>query len=168
LIRHSKHSTLEAIRSIIETSGAVMSSLPTWLPLANKVVKVLNRLGLNLGTIQVLEVPGRTSGKPRATPVSPLRVDGREYVIAGLAHSQWARNVRAAGAGRFLRRRGAREVLLSEVTDPQLRREIMRAFPTMVPHGVQFFVRIGVVDDVTPEAFAAAADRVAAFAITPR
>lgn len=145
-----------------------MSTLPAWLPLANKVVKTLNRLGLPLGTIQVLEVPGRISGKPRATPVSPLQLDGREYVIAGVSDSQWARNVRAAGAGRFVRKHGTREVLLSEVTDPHLRREIMRAFPTKVPHGVEFFRRIGVVDDVTPEAFAAGADKVAAFAITPR
>jgi deazaflavin-dependent oxidoreductase (nitroreductase family) len=145
-----------------------MSPLPSWLPLANKVVKTLNRLGVPLGTIQVLEVPGRTSGKPRSTPVSPLHVDGREYVIAGLADSQWARNVRAAGAGRFVTRRGTREVLLSEVTDPQLRRDLMRAFPTEVPHGVEFFRRIGVVDDVTPEAFARGADKVAAFTITPR
>jgi len=145
-----------------------MPSLPSWLPLANKIVKALNRLGLPLGTIQVLEVPGRTSGKPRSTPVSPLHVDGCEYVIAGLADSQWARNVRAAGTGRFVRGRRTREVLLSEVVDPQLRRQIMRAFPTKVPHGVEFFRRIGVVDDVTPEAFAAGADKVAAFAISPR
>jgi hypothetical protein len=100
--------------------------------------------------------------------VSPLVVDGHEYVVAGLVDSQWARNARAAGAGRFLQRRGPREVTITEVTDPRRRREVMRAFPTAVPHGVQFFVRIGVVAAATPEAFAAAADRVAVFEIAPR
>ena len=142
-----------------------MSSLPAWLPFANKVVKGLNRLGVGLGTIRVLEVPGRTTGEPRRTPVSPVPLAGGEYVIAGLTGAQWARNVRAAGHGRFITRGGPRPVTLTEVTDLAVRRRVMREFPTAVPHGVHFFVRIGVVSDTTPEAFEAAADKVAVFEI---
>jgi hypothetical protein len=59
-------------------------TLPSWLPFANRVVRALTRLGLPLGTIHVLTVPGRRTGEPRPTPVSPLTVDGRRYVVAAL------------------------------------------------------------------------------------
>lgn len=138
-------------------------TLPSWLPAVNRLVKLLQRLGVPLGTIHVLTVPGRVSGAPRATPVSPLTVDGRRFVIAALPQADWARNVRAAGRGRLAYGRRHSTVTLTEVTDPDLRRVVMRAFPTEVPHGVEFFVRIGLVRGADPEEFAAAADRVAVF-----
>jgi deazaflavin-dependent oxidoreductase (nitroreductase family) len=104
-------------------------------------------------------VPGRRSGAPRPTPVSPLTVDGHRYVIAGLPESDWARNVRAAGRGELARGRHRQTVTLTEVTDPDLRRE--------VPHGVPMFVKLGIVTAADPEQFAAAADRVAVFRLEP-
>jgi deazaflavin-dependent oxidoreductase (nitroreductase family) len=142
-------------------------SLPGWLKPANRLVRGLQRLGLPLGTVRVLTVPGRTTGTPRPTPVSPLRVDGREFVIAALPQADWARNARAAGRGELRHRRTVRPVALHEVLDPDLRREVVRAFPREVPHGVPFFVRIGLVDGPDPEQFAAVADQVAVFEITP-
>jgi deazaflavin-dependent oxidoreductase (nitroreductase family) len=138
-------------------------TLPAWLPPANRIVKALHRIGLPFGTIHVLSVPGRVSGQPRATPVSPLTVDGRRYVIAGLAGSDWARNARAAGRGVLARGRRRVPVALREVTDPELRRTVTAAFPREVPHGVPFFVQLGLVEHGTPEEFAAAADRVTVF-----
>ncbi|SHM58522.1 nitroreductase/quinone reductase family protein [Cryptosporangium aurantiacum] len=142
-----------------------MAELPRWLPAANRVVRVLNRANLRLGTIHVLTVPGRVSGKPRTTPVSPLRVDGKRYVIAGLAEAQWARNVRAAGSGTLAYGRRTERVRLAEVTDPGVRRAVMRAFPTEVPHGVAFFVQLGLVRRADPDEFEAAADQVAVFEV---
>jgi deazaflavin-dependent oxidoreductase (nitroreductase family) len=142
---------------------ASTATLPGWLPAANRVVRTLSRLGLRLGTIHVLTVPGRRSGAPRATPVSPLEVDGRRYVIAGLPDGDWARNARAAGHGELAAARRRTAVTLTEVTDPDLRRAVMRAFPAEVPHGVAFFVRLGLVERGTADEFAAAADRVAVF-----
>jgi deazaflavin-dependent oxidoreductase (nitroreductase family) len=138
-------------------------TLPRWLPAANRLVKILQRLGVPLGTIHVLTVPGRKSGAARVTPVSPLTVDGRRYVIAALPQSDWARNVRAAGRGELAYGRRRRPVRLTEITDSDLRRAVMRAFPTEVPHGVQFFVRIGLVRGGDPDEFAAAADQVSVF-----
>ncbi len=144
---------------------STLSPLPSWLPAANRIVKALQRLGLPLGTIHVLTVPGRVSGAPRATPVSPLTVDGHRYVIAGLAESDWARNARHARHGQLARGRREHRVDLREVTDPELRRVVMRAFPTQVPHGVFYFEQIGLVSGPDPDAFAAAADDVAVFRI---
>ena len=143
-----------------------ISTLPGWLRPANRLVRALQRLGLPLGTIRVLTLPGRTSGTPRSTPVSPLRVDGREFVIAALPDADWARNARAAGHGTVHHRRTVRPVSIREITDADLRRRVMRAFPREVPHGVAFFVRIGLVSGPEPDEFGAAADRVAVFELT--
>ncbi|GIE83157.1 hypothetical protein Aph02nite_91070 [Actinoplanes philippinensis] len=62
-------------------------------------------------------------------------------------------------------------VRLAEVADVGERRAVLRAFPAEVPHGVPFFVRIGLVATGTADEFEAAADRVAVFeiiTITPK
>lgn len=73
--------------------------LPGWLKPLNRVVVALQRVGLAIGTMRVLSVPGRKSGRLRATPVSPLTVDGRRYVVGGLAEADWVKNARAAAWG---------------------------------------------------------------------
>ena len=139
--------------------------LPRWLAPANRVVEALQRFGLTMGTVCVLTVPGRVSGRPRSTPVSPLEVAGRRFIIAALPQADWARNARAAGHGELRRGRRREQVVLDEVDDPELRREVVRAFPTAVPHGVPFFVRLGLVTRGDPDEFAAAADAVRAFEV---
>lgn len=143
----------------------VTGTLPRWLPTLNKVVMALQRLGLAVGPVEVLVVPGRTSGQPRTTPVTPIEVDGRGYVVAALPQADWARNVRAAGRGELRRGRRVRPVTLTEVHDVGVRRAVMRAFPAAAPGGVPFFVRLGLVERGDPDQFAAAADRVAVFEI---
>jgi deazaflavin-dependent oxidoreductase (nitroreductase family) len=150
------------LRSSKESVGG---SLPGWLPFVNRIVRALSRLGLSVGPVRVLTVPGRRTGEPRPTPVSPLTVGGRRYVIAGLPDGDWARNVRAAGRGELAAGRRRTAVTLTEITDPEVRRAVMRAFPTKVPGGVMFFVRLGLVSRADSDEFAAAADRVAVFRI---
>lgn len=145
------------------TKYASTVTLPGWLGPVNRLVKGLSRLGLPLGTIHVLTVPGRRTGEPRSTPVSPLTVDSRRYVVAGLPHGDWARNVRAATHGLLAHGRRRTPVTLTEVTDPGEKGTVMRAFPREVPHGVPFFVRLGLVTRADPDQFEAAADRVAIF-----
>ena len=72
---------------------------PWWLKYVNKVMIGLHKLGVGFGGKGpvVLTVPGRKTGKPRTTPVTPMTVDGRRYVVAGLPGSDWAANARAAG-----------------------------------------------------------------------
>lgn len=140
-----------------------MSGLPRWLKPANRLVKLFSRLGLPLGTIHVLTVPGRVSGTPHATPVSPLTVNGRRFVIAALPDGGWARNLRAAGRGVLQNGKRTEHVAAVEVTDPSLKREVMRAVPSKVRGGIPFYRRLGVVQQGTPDEFAAAIDRVAVF-----
>src|SRR4051794_20410226 len=107
--------------------------LPRWFRTANRAVGVLSCFGFTMGPVCVLTVPGRRTGKPRSTPVSPLMVSGRRYVVAGMPDSDWARNARTAGRG-HLSRGGHREpVTLVEVTDSALKEHVMRAYPQEVP-----------------------------------
>jgi deazaflavin-dependent oxidoreductase (nitroreductase family) len=142
---------------------AVTRTLPPWLPFANRIVRALTRLGLPLGTIHVLTVPGRRSGEPRPTPVSPVTVAGHRYVIAALPQGDWARNLRAAGRGELAQGRRRTTVTCTEVDDPEVTRAVLRAFPVEVPNGVPFMVRLGLVDRADPDQFEAIADRVAVF-----
>ncbi|HET9495248.1 MAG TPA: deazaflavin-dependent nitroreductase, partial [Chloroflexia bacterium] len=76
-----------------------INSLPRWLKPANKLVIALQRMGLPLGTIHVLSVPGRRSGKMRTTPVSLMTVNGTRYIIGGAAQADWVKNAQASGWG---------------------------------------------------------------------
>ncbi|GAB2730575.1 nitroreductase/quinone reductase family protein [Nocardia thraciensis] len=132
----------------------------------NKVIVTLQRAGLALGTMRVLSVPGRKSGELRTTPVSPLTVDGITYVVGGFETADWVKNARAAGWGELAKGRKRQRVALVELP-PEQRAPILRAFPREVPHGVQFFVKTGVVESPDPDAFAAAAPRCPVFRIDP-
>jgi hypothetical protein len=137
--------------------------LPRWLGGVNTIVKGLQRFGVSIGTMHVLAVPGRSSGKLRATPVSPLTVDGRRYIVAGLESADWVRNARAAGWGVLRRGKGEERVSLVELPREE-RVAILREFPRLVPGGVYFFQRLyGVAAD--PEAFAGLASLCPVFRI---
>jgi len=139
--------------------------LPGWLPAMNKVMTAVQRLGVPVGPVQVLTVPGRRSGTPRETPVTPFVVDGRWYVTAALPDADWARNIRAAGRGELRHGRRVRPVLLPEVHDLATKRAVMRTFPRAARGGVPIYVRLGLVEKADPDQFAAIADRVAVFEI---
>jgi deazaflavin-dependent oxidoreductase (nitroreductase family) len=143
------------------------SALPGWLKPANCVVIALQRMGLSLGTMRVLTVPGRTSGKMRSTPVSSLTVDGRQYIVGGLAEADWVKNVRAAGWGYLAQGRKKERVRLVELPVEE-RAPILREFPHLVPGGVGFFRRVyGLPTDPTllPEAFAGLAHHSTVFRV---
>src|SRR5215210_831405 len=137
--------------------------LPGGLKVANRVIIALQHRGVVIGTMRLLSVPGRKSGKMRTTPVSPLTVDGRRYIVAGLEGADWVRNARAAGWGIFAR--GRKEAWVSLVELPvEERAFILREFPQKVPHGVQFFRQLYCVSG-DPEEFAVLAPRCPVFRI---
>ena len=143
---------------------------PSYLAPTNAAFKALSRLGIGVGVVQVLTVPGRTSGQPRSTPVSPVPLDGRRFIVAPMPQGDWARNARAAGHGRLTAGRRTEQVRLRELDhagEADLRRRVMAAFPAAVPHGVRMVKALGLVTSADPAEFAAAADRVTAFEIVP-
>lgn len=85
----------------------------------NPLVAWLTRRGLSLAGARVLEVKGRTTGEWRATPVNPLTVDGVDYLVAPRGHTQWVRNLRAAGEGRLRVGRRTQPFTAVEVADAE-------------------------------------------------
>ncbi|HEU0114972.1 MAG TPA: nitroreductase family deazaflavin-dependent oxidoreductase [Thermomicrobiales bacterium] len=103
---------------------------PGWLTqrIANPLVAfVTGRLGRSLRGSRVLAVRGRRSGEWRTTPVNPLDLDERRYLVAPRGETEWVRNLRAAGSGE-LRLGGAVERFqASEVADAD-KPPILRAY----------------------------------------
>lgn len=142
---------------------------PWWLKPANKVFIGMSRLGMSFGgeSPVVLTVPGRNSGAPRSTPVTPMVLDGQRYVVAGFPGADWVANVRAAGEATLARGRHVERLRMAELS-PDEARPILRAFPTEVPTGVSFMKRAGLVTDGRPEEFEALAGRCAVFRLDPK
>jgi deazaflavin-dependent oxidoreductase (nitroreductase family) len=94
---------------------------PGWFTtnVLNRIVAGLTRAGVSVVGSRVLEVPGRTSGQPRRTPVNLLTVDGERYLVSPRGHTQWVRNLRASGHGRLLRGRSAESFAATELSDDE-------------------------------------------------
>jgi deazaflavin-dependent oxidoreductase (nitroreductase family) len=129
---------------------------PRWLKPVNGLVKAAHRIGIPTGPAMLLTVAGHRTGKPRSTPMSPLEVNGRLYVVAGFPNADWVRNARAAGMGTLTRGRRRQQVRIIDV-GPEEARPVLRAYPRLVPAGVGFVKRSGLVADGTPDEFEALA-----------
>jgi deazaflavin-dependent oxidoreductase (nitroreductase family) len=139
---------------------------PRYLKPMNKFMMAVQKLGIPTGPAMVLTVPGRRTGKPRSTPMTPFEHDGGLYVVAGYPGADWASNARAAGAGTLSRGRKSRDVKIVELNATQSR-PVLRAFAVKVPVGVGFAKRAGLVRDGSPEEFAALAGRLSVFRFDP-
>lgn len=135
---------------------------PRYLKSMNKLMMAVQKLGIPTGPAMVLTVPGRKSGQPRSTPMTPFDFQGGLYVVAGYPGADWAANARAAGTGTLARGRRSRRVKIVELSAEDAR-PVLRAFPTEVPVGVAFAKRSGMVREGTPDEFEALAGRLAVF-----
>ena len=141
---------------------------PWWLKPANKVFIQMSRLGMSFGgeSPVVLTVPGRKTGRQRSTPVTPMTVDGKQYVVAGFPGADWVANVRAAEYVTVARGRQSRQVRMVELSAEDAR-PLLRNFPKEVPTGVGFMKRTGLVTEGDPDEFEALAGRCAVFRLDP-
>src|SRR6476620_1082620 len=135
---------------------------PRYLKSMNRVVKAMQRLGVRTGPAMILTVPGRKTGKPRSTPMTPFTYRGDMYTVAGYPGADWAANARAAGTGTLSRGRRSRQVRIVELSADDAR-PVLRAFPTQVPVGVAFAKRSGMVHEGSADEFEALAGRLAVF-----
>ncbi len=104
---------------------------PDWFTrnVFNALVALLTRLGVSVMGSRILAVRGRRSGAWRTTPVNLLVVDGVRYLVAPRGHTQWVRNLRAAGSGRLLLGRRSEPFRATELSDaekPPLLRQYLR------------------------------------------
>ena len=130
----------------------------------NPLVAGLTRLGLPLAGSAVLGVRGRTSGEVRTTPVNPLRLDGERYLVAARGHTQWVRNLRAAGGAELTVGRRSETVRAVELPDAE-KAPVLRAYLRAWAWEVGAFFD-GVDADATDAELLAIAPRHPVFAIS--
>jgi deazaflavin-dependent oxidoreductase (nitroreductase family) len=102
---------------------------PDWFTkhIFNPTVAGLTRMGVSIAGSRVLEVRGRKSGEWRSTPVNLMPFQGSQYLVAPRGHTQWVRNLRAAGSGRLRVGRRTEEFTAEEVPDPD-KAPLLRAY----------------------------------------
>jgi hypothetical protein len=87
------------------------------LALTNAVVGWLTAHGIPLAGSRILAVRGRRTGEWRTTPVNPLVVGGRRYLLSPRGHTQWVRNLRVVSTGELRLGRRVETFRASEVAD---------------------------------------------------
>lgn len=67
-----------------------------------------------MGKTQLLTTTGRKSGEKREVPVSPIEIDGSEYVVSPYGEVSWVHNVRADSTASLRHGSKERRVRLKE------------------------------------------------------
>ncbi len=94
----------------------------------NALFGKLARFGISVAGTAELSVRGRTSGQMQRIPVNPHTYEGAQYLVSARGHSQWVRNMRAAGGGELRVGRTVRSFTVTEVTDPVQQAAVLRAY----------------------------------------
>jgi deazaflavin-dependent oxidoreductase (nitroreductase family) len=81
----------------------------------NRITSAVSRLGI--GRTQVMTTTGRKTGEPRRVPVSPIVVEGVEYLVSPYGEVGWVHNVRADPTVTLSHGSKTRQARLEEVTD---------------------------------------------------
>lgn len=82
----------------------------------NRLMSWAARRGM--GKTQLMTTTGRKSGESREVPVSPLELDGVEYVVSPYGEVSWVHNVRANSSVTLRHGSKERQVRLEEITGP--------------------------------------------------
>jgi deazaflavin-dependent oxidoreductase (nitroreductase family) len=149
-------------RYVIPTSPVGRVVLATF----NSTVAVLTRLGISILGSRVLYVRGRKSGEWRSTPVNLLTFEGQRYLVAPRGHTQWVRNMRAAGGGELRVGRRVETFTATELPDEQ-KPELLRAYLKRWKFEVGMFFE-GVGPDASDEKLLEIAPGYPVFRITTR
>lgn len=128
-----------------DTTPTTRYLAPDWFTrhVFNRAVAACTRAGLSLWGSRVLEVPGRTSGEIRSTPVNVLSIGDDRYLVAPRGVTQWVLNGRAAGEVDLRVGRRVERVRLDELDDgdkPEVLRQYLRRWKWEVG---QFFDGVG-------------------------
>jgi deazaflavin-dependent oxidoreductase (nitroreductase family) len=131
--------------------------VPGWFTrnVFNRTVAGFTRVGISVWGSRILEVRGRKSGVARRTPVNLLSLGSVRYLVAPRGHTQWVRNLRAAGEGDLLLGRRREHFHATEIADTD-KEAILRAYLRRWKWEVgQFFSGVG------PDSSSAELERIA-------
>jgi deazaflavin-dependent oxidoreductase (nitroreductase family) len=133
----------------------------------NKVITGLQRIGIAFGPMELLTVPGRRTGRPRTFPIAVIPLTGGRYIMQAFPNAAWVANVRAADTVTLTRGRRSRTVRLVEVPVEERRPLLREVVASQPASAAQRLVTNGLATAPTPDAVAAAADRIAVFRVQP-
>ncbi|WP_107657221.1 nitroreductase family deazaflavin-dependent oxidoreductase [Nocardia suismassiliense] len=133
----------------------------------NRLVTLLQKRGVAFSDMHILTVVGRRTGALREVPVSVLRLAGARYIFQAYPKSAWVANVRASPTVTLARGRRSSVVRMVELPVEE-RRSLLRDHVANSPAKLdEWFVKTGLIEEATPEALAAAAERIAIFRVEP-
>ncbi|TCJ95677.1 nitroreductase/quinone reductase family protein [Nocardia alba] len=131
----------------------------------NKVVIALQRIGIAFGPQYLLTTTGHRTGQQRTTPITIIAIADQRYVHQAYPKSAWVANVRASHTAVLSRGRRREAVTLVELPLDQRRTFLREHFAHAPGHAAGLLVTTGLIQEATPQAVAAAADRIAVFRI---
>src|SRR5919204_5097083 len=117
-----------------EDSMSNKVQVPLYVRIVNPILLPLLRLGLRRRPMALLTVRGRRSGRPRATPVGLLELDGHRYLFSAFGEVNWVRNLRAAGAATIGLGRQRETLRAAELTAEEAGR-VVRSILKTPPYG---------------------------------
>jgi deazaflavin-dependent oxidoreductase (nitroreductase family) len=91
--------------------------LPVAMLRLSRLPTALLRAGFPLGSLYLLDTPGRRTGALRTVPTRIFRHDGRRWLVSIFGETGWVANIRAAGTARIRRGRRVESIRCTEVTD---------------------------------------------------
>ena len=117
--------------------------------------------GFGIGRIEILATRGRRSGVSRQTPVSPITVEGAEYLVSPYGEVGWVHNLRADSTATLRHGSTERRVRVEEVAGSQA------AHVVAVYHSREPFARryMDVPEHPTADDFAVAPHRFPVFRV---
>ncbi|WP_260610775.1 nitroreductase family deazaflavin-dependent oxidoreductase [Streptomyces sp. WAC06614] len=124
----------------------------------NAFIGKLARYGISLAGTRELSVRGRKSGAMQRIPVNLHQHGGDQYLVSARGHSQWVRNMRAAGGGELRVGRKVRTFTVTEITDPAEQAAVLRTYLARWGWEVNRFFRGVTVKSSEEELRASAAD----------
>lgn len=127
----------------------------------NRLMTVLLGWGVGPASSYLLTTTGRTTGRPRTTPVTLVETEGQRWLVAPYGQVGWVRNVRATPEV-SLRRGRATTVLGAREVDAATAGPVLSRYVAQVPVTAPFFAAVAG-DPV--EAFVAEASRHPVFAL---
>jgi deazaflavin-dependent oxidoreductase (nitroreductase family) len=93
----------------------------------NRLVSGLAKAGISVWGSRTLSVRGRASGEWRSTPVNPLTLNGRDYLVSARGQTQWVRNLRVANSGELRVGRRVERFTSVELSDDD-KADVLRAY----------------------------------------
>jgi deazaflavin-dependent oxidoreductase (nitroreductase family) len=132
----------------------------------NRVAGWLTRRGVGVAGSRELRVVGRRSGEVRTTVVNLLEVDGQRYLVAPRGHTQWVRNLRAAGRGELRVGRRVEAFTAHELPDDDHKITVLRAYLARWAWEVGRFFE-GIDADSSDDELRAASSAFPAFRVDP-